>query len=68
MNDDVQLCNHSSHCEMCSPGVRNYVRVHVGDPMSEQVRIAVCAVHDIAGPVDLLPEIMRLVTEGRRLA
>ena len=67
MSDFLRV-NHTSHCELCSPGVRNCLRAHVGDPNDCGPRVAVCAVHDVAGPVDLLPETMRLVTEGRRLA
>jgi hypothetical protein len=55
--------NHTSHCELCSPGVRNYVRTHIGDPNDCGPRLAICAVHDIAGPVEALPSVLRaLVT------
>ena len=51
--------NHTSHCALCSPEVRVMVRVHVGDEHSPGPRIAVCPVHDVAGPLEALPTEMR---------
>lgn len=63
MSDDL-LCNISAHCAMCPPlpqGERNWARKRVGDPHSPTPRIAVCPIHDIAGPLDLLPDSLRHV-------
>lgn len=59
MKDDLRV-NRTSHCDLCSPGVRNYVRAHLGEP-GDCPRLAVCPVHDVAGPVAALPDSMRHV-------
>ena len=61
MTYQQQPCNHTSHCELCSPGMRNYERAHIGDEHSTTPRIAVCPRHDIAGPVGALPVVLRRV-------
>ncbi len=61
MSDRLRV-NHTSHCNLCSPGMRNYVRVHVGDDHALGPRIAVCAVHDLGGPVEALSIEMQRVT------
>lgn len=60
MSDRLRV-NHTSHCDLCTPGVRNYVRVHVGDPNDCGPRVAVCPVHDLDGPVEALSGEMRRV-------
>lgn len=51
--------NTTSHCNLCSPDTRNYVRMHIGDEHSATPRVAVCPVHDVAGPVEALPLSLR---------
>ena len=62
MSSDLEV-NHSSHCDMCSPGMRNWKRMHLGSPGPDGWRVAICPVHDVAGPVELLPpSLLRAVT------
>jgi hypothetical protein len=58
MSDSPRV-NHTSHCDMCSPGMRNQRRTHIGDDHDPGPRIAVCAYHDTAGPPELLPTSLR---------
>lgn len=59
MTDRLHV-NHSTHCELCQsgPGAGNRMRVQIGD-LGGQRRLAVCPVHDIAGPVAALPDSLR---------
>jgi hypothetical protein len=57
MSDDLSV-NTTSHCDLCSPGMRNWQRHHVGPGPGP--RVAVCPVHDIAGPPELLPDPFRV--------
>lgn len=63
--NEQQQCNISSHCDLCTPGTRNYVRVRIGDPNDCGPRVAVCPVHDVAGPVEALPPSMRTALDRR---
>lgn len=62
---DRLSCNTSSHCDLCTPGQRNWRRVRIGDDNDPGPRVAVCPVHDVAGPVDLLPESLRVALDRR---
>lgn len=65
MTDSLH-CNISSHCTLCptSPvSGRNWARVRIGDPHSTTPRVAVCPVHDIAGPVAALSPSLRAAME-----
>lgn len=64
MRDDPCV-NHTSHCDLCTPGLRNYVRVHIGDTQSTSPRVAVCPVHDVAGPLGALPIALQIATGAR---
>lgn len=66
MIDDL-TCNTSAHCSLCPPVTemagRNWFRVRIGDPHSVTPRIAVCPLHDTAGPVAALPDPLRRAME-----
>lgn len=63
MRDDLRV-NHTSHCDLCLPGVRNYARTHIGSEHSPSPRVAVCPAHDVAGPPELLPPVLRVIAAG----
>lgn len=59
--------NHTRRCSMCEFGrpdlemVRS--RVHLGDP-EKGVRVAVCPIHDVAGPVENYPPGLQTVVNA----